>query len=147
MNSVDPSELDKFSKLKQEWWDVEAKLKTLHDINEARISFIVEHVNLQDKTVLDVGCGGGILTEALAQKGVKSITGVDLERNAINVAKEHAKENKLDIEYQFCGIENIDSSQMYDVITCLEMLEHVPEPEVIIHHLCKHLKPNGSNAR
>lgn len=143
MSNVDISELKKFANLKDEWWDLDGKLKTLHDINSARISFILEHTSVINKAVLDVGCGGGILTEALAKNSPNSIMGIDLEKNALDVAQSHAKENNLEINYQNIAIENLDDNLQFDVITCLEMLEHVPDPAAIVYELCQHLKPEG----
>lgn len=140
--TVDPDEIDKFSKLSNDWWDKEGKLKTLHDINEARLQFIQKHATLKNQQTLDMGCGGGILTEALAKAGALT-TGVDLSESAIQVAKQHASQQNLNINYLHCAIEDLDSSLKFDVITCLEMLEHVPDPETLLNKLCQHLKPNG----
>ena len=144
MSTVSSEELDKFSKLKSEWWDPNGSLKTLHDINETRISFITNHVDLGNKIVMDMGCGGGILTESLANASPLKITGIDLEPNAIEVAKKHAQSSQLKIEYLNESIEDHPLERQYDVITCLEMLEHVPVPELLLNKLCMHLKPGGS---
>ncbi len=142
MGTVDPTEIKKFAELSQEWWDLNGKLKTLHDINNTRMGYILSHTPLRNKKVLDLGCGGGILTEALAKAGAIA-TGLDLEINAINVAKSHALENDLVINYEHCAIENLNPTLKFDVITCLEMLEHVPNPLSIIKQLSHHLEPNG----
>jgi 2-polyprenyl-6-hydroxyphenyl methylase/3-demethylubiquinone-9 3-methyltransferase len=142
MSTVDPKEIEKFAKLSQHWWDLEGELKTLHDINPARMGFIKQHATLKNKDVLDLGCGGGILTEALAKAGANA-TGLDLEKNAIKVAQKHAVDNNLEINYIHCALEDLDINIKFDVITCLEMLEHVPDPEPLIAKLCLHLKPNG----
>ena len=143
MPTVDPNEINKFAKLSEHWWDLDGELKTLHDINQTRLNYIAQHVSLQGKTVLDMGCGGGILTEGLASAGALA-TGVDLEAGAIKVAKEHAQKSKLDIEYIHSAIEDLPAERQFDVITCLEMLEHVPDPSPLITKLCQHLKPNGT---
>lgn len=143
MPTVDPNEINKFAKLSEHWWDLDGELKTLHDINQTRLNYITQHVSLHGKTVLDMGCGGGILTEGLASAGALA-TGVDLEAGAIKVAKEHAQKSKLDIEYIHSAIEDLPAERQFDVITCLEMLEHVPDPAPLITKLCQHLKPNGT---
>jgi 2-polyprenyl-6-hydroxyphenyl methylase/3-demethylubiquinone-9 3-methyltransferase len=143
MSTVDPNEVEKFANLSEHWWDKEGQLRTLHDINQTRLDYILANTVLQNKTVLDMGCGGGILTEALAKAGAVA-TGVDLEPGAIQVATKHAKENQLNIEYLNCAIEALDLSRQFDIITCLEMLEHVPDPESLLKRLCLHLKPGGT---
>lgn len=142
MNNVDPIEIEKFSKHSKHWWDLKGPLKTLHDINDTRINFIKSHTDLSNKAVLDMGCGGGILTEALAKEGAFA-TGIDLASESIKVAKKHAVENNLNIDYLDCPLEELSLTKKYDVITCLEMLEHVPDPQAIIKKLCLHLKPKG----
>lgn len=130
-------ELHKFSLLKDEWWQKDGALKTLHDINPTRLAFIKSFVDLADKKVLDLGCGGGILTEALADAGANCV-GVDAEEQAIKVAKAHNPK----IEYLASYVEDL-SYQNFDIIVCMEMLEHVDEPQDIIKHCKKMLKPGG----
>lgn len=142
MIAADPNEIEKFAQLSQHWWDPHGPLRTLHDINATRLQFIEENCQLANKQVLDLGCGGGILTESLAKAGALT-TGVDLEAKAIQVAQAHALENNLQIDYINCPIEDLDLKKTYDVITCMEMLEHVPSPEAILQELKLHLKPGG----
>lgn len=143
MPNVDDQEVEKFSKLKDQWWNKNGALKTLHDINPTRLAYILQYCpSLKGKKVLDVGCGGGILTEALANEGA-NVTAIDLAPEAINVAKEHATQQGLDINYQMIALEDLGSDTQFELITCLEMLEHVPDPGAFIHALSKHLAPNG----
>lgn len=140
--NVDPKEVAKFSS-KDSWWDTSAEFKPLHDINPVRLEFIQQQINLQDKTVLDVGCGGGILTESLAKCGAK-VTGLDVNDEALEQAKAHAEKSKLAIEYVKMTIEKFaESKQQFDVITCMELLEHAPDPASIIHAAKKLIKPQG----
>lgn len=141
ISTVDADELNKFAALSQEWWDEAGALKTLHDINPARMAFIQQHTALADKRVLDIGCGGGILAEALAkQKAI--VCALDAEPEAIVIAKQHAAAAHLSIDYQHAYLEEYEASP-FDVITCMEMLEHVPKPEPIIEHAVRLLKPGG----
>ncbi|KTC86595.1 bifunctional 2-polyprenyl-6-hydroxyphenol methylase/3-demethylubiquinol 3-O-methyltransferase UbiG [Legionella brunensis] len=140
-STVDLREIAKFSSHAADWWDMEGPLKTLHDINPVRLRFIMRTCSLKNKKVLDVGCGGGILSEAMAIEGAK-VTGLDMASDALEVARVHALENKLSIDYVCCQIEDYDSEK-FDVITCMEMLEHVPEPQTIISHCARLLKPGG----
>lgn len=144
MNNFSTEELSHFSNLSEYWWDTEGPLRTLHDINSVRLDFILNHTNLLEKKVLDLGCGGGILSEALAKSGA-TVTAIDLEKNAIDVANKHAEKSHVNINYQCISIEDLSNKEQanYDVITCMEMLEHVPHPEKIIHYCAKLLKPQG----
>ena len=137
-------EVEKFDALAHQWWDTDGQLKTLHDINPARLAFIEQHVSLKNNTVLDVGCGGGILSEALAQKGAK-VTGIDLAENSIKVAQQHAQSKQLAINYQCLSIEQLAEQKpaSFDIITCLELLEHVPDPDIIISNCSQLIKPGG----
>jgi 2-polyprenyl-6-hydroxyphenyl methylase/3-demethylubiquinone-9 3-methyltransferase len=143
MNS-DIKEIGKFNNLAQNWWDINGELKTLHHINPIRLEFIKAHTSLANQSVLDVGCGGGILSEALAQQGA-IVTGIDLANQAIEIAKLHLYESKLNINYHCEDIKDFASKSQikYDIITCLELLEHVPDPEYIIEHCSTLLKPGG----
>jgi 2-polyprenyl-6-hydroxyphenyl methylase/3-demethylubiquinone-9 3-methyltransferase len=143
--NVDQKEIDKFSNLAHRWWDKQGEMKALHDINPLRMAFILENVtSLCDKNVLDVGCGAGVLTESLAQNGGKA-TGIDLAEDSINVAKLHTLESNLTIDYQVVSVENFadKNPEKFDIITCMEMLEHVPDPSSIITSCVKLLKPGG----
>ena len=139
--SIDAAEVAKFAQHANQWWDTEGPLKTLHDINPVRIQFIQKFIDFTDQTVLDVGCGGGVLSEGMALKGA-IVTGLDVESHAIESAKAHAKQNKLSIKYICKAIETFDAKP-YDFVTCLEMLEHVPTPQLVLDHCARLLKPGG----
>jgi 2-polyprenyl-6-hydroxyphenyl methylase/3-demethylubiquinone-9 3-methyltransferase len=140
--SVDQQEIAKFAQYANDWWDTQGPLRTLHDINETRLRFIAQHIKLKDSRILDVGCGGGILCEAMSKAGAK-IVGVDAEVQAIKVATEHAKKNNLSIEYYCTALEEYEAEPV-DAVTCMELLEHVPYPELIIQHCTRLLKPGGT---
>ena len=144
MNNFDQQELDKFSKLADEWWNPNGKFKPLHLINPLRVSYIEDKVELRGLDILDIGCGGGILSEALSQKGA-NVTAIDLADGPLEVAKIRQKESKLDIRYEKKSTsELVDEGNKYDVITCLEMLEHVPDPAEIVKD-CADLTKNGGH--
>ena len=142
--NVDPSEVEKFNQIAHKWWDPTSEFKPLHDINPLRLNFINQNCLLMDKKVLDVGCGGGILSESMAQLGAK-VTGLDQSDIAIKIAQLHSKENNLSIDYKLLNIEDFikKTKIKFDVITCLEMVEHVPNPASIIEACSKLLKKNG----
>ncbi len=144
MINVDATEINKFSALAHKWWDKTSEFKPLHDINPLRLNYIDAAVNLRGKTVLDVGCGGGILSESMAQKGAK-VTGIDLGEKALKVAQLHSLESGVEVEYQLISVEALAENQpaSFDVVTCLEMLEHVPDPASVIAACAKLVKPNG----
>ena len=143
-NNVDAAELNKFSELAHQWWDKTSQFKPLHDINPLRLNYINDIVSLKGKTVLDVGCGGGILSESMAEKGAK-VTGIDLGEKALKVATLHSLESGVAVDYRLIAVEELAQQQpaSYDVITCLEMLEHVPDPASIVAACAKLVKPGG----
>lgn len=142
--NTDTDEIKKFDKVAQTWWDLKGEMGTLHTINPLRLKFITDGLDLSGRKVLDVGCGGGILTEALAKSGAHA-TGIDLSNDSIEAAKIHARQAGIDVEYRYENIEETASKfeGQFDAITCMEMLEHVPEPGKIIAACSKLLKPGG----
>lgn len=142
--SARADELDKFNRLADQWWDEEGAFAALHAINPLRMAFITERATIEGAQVLDVGCGGGILSEALAQAGAE-VTGLDLASEALDAARQHAREHDLSIDYQLADIIPFAQAhpQKYDVVTCMEMLEHVDEPARIIQALATAVKPGG----
>ena len=144
-DNIDYKEVEKFNLLAHKWWDKTSEFKPLHQINPLRLNFITSKIKLSGARVLDVGCGGGILSESLAKEGAK-VTGIDQGANVIKVAKLHMKESDLDIDYKQLNIEDYFklNKEKFDVITCLEMLEHVPDPSSIIERCAALLKPGGT---
>jgi len=142
--NFDAEELAKFESLASRWWDPESEFKPLHEINPLRLNYIDQQTQLEGKKVLDIGCGGGILTESMARCGAK-VKGIDLGEAPLAVAKIHAKEQNLDVEYQAIATEDIAEQEpnSYDVVTCMEMLEHVPDPASIVAACEKLVKPEG----
>ena len=143
-NNINPDEVDKFNRLASDWWDSNGPLRTLHDINPIRLNYIIDNVALEGRRVLDVGCGGGILTEALAQRGA-NVQGLDASDAVVRVARQHAQENNLEIEYIAGRLEDFaaENPDCYDVLTCMELLEHVPEPEALLQTCARLLRPGG----
>ena len=143
--NVSQEEIDKFNELAHKWWDEGSEFKPLHDINPLRLDFIHQKINLKNKKVLDVGCGGGILSESMAKLGAH-VTGIDMGEKVINIAKLHAQQSDIDIDYQCTSIEAqaLKYKATFDVITCMEMLEHVPEPSAIVSLCATLLKPGGT---
>ena len=137
-------ELDKFDDLAQRWWDPRGPQKALHALNPARLGYVAERVQLRDAAVLDVGCGGGLLSEALAQAGAK-VTAIDLAPNLLKVARLHGLESGIKVDYREMPVEALaeQAPASFDATTCMEMLEHVPEPASIIEACAKLLKPGG----
>ncbi len=144
MSNADPIELEKFSQLAHKWWDPNSEFKPLHDINPLRLGYIDRIASLSDKTVLDVGCGGGILTESMAGLGAK-VTGIDLAEKPLQVARLHLLESGKRVEYRKVAVEELaeERPEHYDVVTCMEMLEHVPDPARVVAACAKLVKPNG----
>ena len=142
--NVDQSEIAKFSTLAHRWWDINSEFKPLHSINPLRLSWIKSMVDLNGKRVLDVGCGGGILAESLAQSGAET-TGIDLSDKALKVAELHALESGVHVQYRAISTEALADiePEQYDVVTCMEMLEHVPDPASVIQACSKLVKPGG----
>lgn len=142
--NIDSAEIAKFNAMASRWWDPNGEMKPLHEINPLRMQFIEQNIDAFDLNILDVGCGGGILSESLALRGAK-MTGIDMAEASIHVAKLHQHESKLSIDYHITTVEDFAKLHpgQFDVITCMELLEHVPDPESIIHACATLLKPNG----
>ena len=145
MANVDATELNKFAELAHKWWDKNSEFKPLHEINPLRLNFIDKAVDLHSKTVLDVGCGGGILSEAMAAKGAK-VMGIDLGEKALKVAQLHGLETSIKVDYRLVAVEKLaeEAPASFDVVTCMEMLEHVPDPASVILACSRLVKPGGS---
>ncbi|SHN89544.1 bifunctional 2-polyprenyl-6-hydroxyphenol methylase/3-demethylubiquinol 3-O-methyltransferase UbiG [bacterium endosymbiont of Bathymodiolus sp. 5 South] len=146
MSNVDIDEVNKFAALASRWWDKNSEFKPLHDINPLRLNYIKEKCggSLKDKKILDVGCGGGILAESLALEGA-IVTGIDMAEAGLEVAKLHLLESGLEVDYQKIPVEDFakDNAQAFDIVTCLEMLEHVPDPSSIIKACSALVKADG----
>jgi 2-polyprenyl-6-hydroxyphenyl methylase/3-demethylubiquinone-9 3-methyltransferase len=142
--NADPAELEKFSNLAHRWWDPEGEFRPLHDINPLRLDWIAAHAALEGAAVLDVGCGGGILAEAMARRGAR-VTGIDLSDKALKVAELHLHESKLSIDYQKVDVEEYAAArpETYDLVTCMELLEHVPEPASMVAACARLVRPGG----
>ena len=142
--NVDPAEIAKFEALASRWWDPTSEFKPLHDINPLRLDFIDERVDLKGKTVLDVGCGGGILAEAMAARGA-TVTGIDLGEAPLAVARLHLKESGQQVDYQRISVEALAEQHpaAFDAVTCMEMLEHVPDPASVVAACRRLVKPGG----
>jgi 2-polyprenyl-6-hydroxyphenyl methylase/3-demethylubiquinone-9 3-methyltransferase len=142
--NVDPNEIRKFEELASRWWDKNSEFKPLHDINPLRANWIDNLAPVAEKKVLDVGCGGGILAESLAQRGAQ-VTGIDMGDAPLGVAKLHQLESGLSIDYQKSTAEDFaqQHENAFDVVTCLEMLEHVPDPSSVVQACAKMVKPGG----
>jgi 2-polyprenyl-6-hydroxyphenyl methylase/3-demethylubiquinone-9 3-methyltransferase len=144
MINVDPRELEKFSQLAHRWWDTESEFKPLHDINPLRLDHIDRIASLPGKRVLDVGCGGGILSEAMAERGA-TVTGIDLADKPLKVAQLHLLESGQEVEYIKMSAEELARKrpESYDVVTCMELLEHVPDPAATVRACAELVKPDG----
>ncbi|MDX9706490.1 MAG: bifunctional 2-polyprenyl-6-hydroxyphenol methylase/3-demethylubiquinol 3-O-methyltransferase UbiG [Azospira sp.] len=144
MINADPTELQKFSDLAHRWWDPKSEFRPLHEINPLRLDWIDRHVGLAGKKVLDVGCGGGLLSEGMAAYGA-NVTGIDLSEKALGVARLHLLESGRSVDYRHTSAESLagEEAGSYDVVTCLEMLEHVPDPASTIAACAALAKPGG----
>lgn len=144
MINADPNELQKFSDLAHRWWDPKSEFKPLHDINPLRLDWIDANAGLAGKRVLDVGCGGGLLSEGMAERGAQ-VTGIDLSEKALGVARLHLLESGRSVDYRHISAESMAAEMpgSFDVVTCLEMLEHVPDPASTVAACAKLVKPGG----
>ena len=142
--NVDPLELDKFSQLAHRWWDPGSEFRPLHEINPLRLDHIDRIATLSGKTVLDVGCGGGILAESMAKRGAR-VTGIDLAEKPLKVAQLHLLESGLQVDYRMIAAEELarDAPHRFDIVTCMEMLEHVPDPAATVKACAELVKPGG----
>ncbi|KZE32651.1 bifunctional 2-polyprenyl-6-hydroxyphenol methylase/3-demethylubiquinol 3-O-methyltransferase UbiG [Crenobacter luteus] len=145
MSNVDEHEIDKFSQIAHKWWDKDSEFKPLHEINPLRLGYIDDHSGgLAGKTVLDVGCGGGILAESMAVKGA-TVTGIDLAKKSLKVAQLHSLESGVAVNYRCVPVEELaaEAPASFDVVTCMEMLEHVPDPQSVVDACARLVKPDG----
>lgn len=142
--NADPLELKKFSDLAHQWWDPTSEFRPLHEINPLRLEWINSLAPLAGKTVIDIGCGGGILAESMAKKGAK-VTGIDLSEKALKVADLHSLESGVQLRYELIAAEDMAAREAasFDIVTCMEMLEHVPDPQAIVAACAKLAKPGG----
>jgi len=143
--NIDAAEVRKFTAFDQDWWDPKGKLKALHDINGLRLSFIETCSPLEDCRVLDMGCGGGILAEAMAANGA-TVTGIDISRSALAAARAHAQKSGLAIDYRHATVEEManNTSGRFDLVTCMELLEHVPDPGAVVYACSRLVRDGGS---
>jgi 2-polyprenyl-6-hydroxyphenyl methylase/3-demethylubiquinone-9 3-methyltransferase len=144
MLNADPAELDKFGDLAHRWWDPNSEFKPLHDINPLRLDWIDAAIGLSGKRVIDVGCGGGLLSEGMAVRGAE-VTGIDLSEKPLGVAKLHLLESGQKVDYRKISAEQMaaEMPSAFDAVTCLEMLEHVPDPASIVASCARLVKPGG----
>ncbi len=144
MDNADYNELRKFDDLAHRWWDPEGEFRPLHDINPIRLEYIERHTSMVGKQVVDVGCGGGILAEGMAARGAE-VTGIDMAAQVIAVAKQHAEDAQLAIDYRVQAAESLaaEAAGQFDIVTCMELLEHVPDPRPTIAALATLAKPGG----
>ena len=142
--NVSQAEIDKFGQLARRWWDENGPQRALHELNPARLGYVAERVSLRGARVLDVGCGGGLLSEALARSGA-IVTALDLAPELIDIAKLHLLESQLKVDYRLQSVESMAEQVpgTFDAITCMEMLEHVPDPAAILRACAQLLKPGG----
>ena len=143
-DNIDKAEVEKFEALASRWWDTNSEFKPLHEINPLRLNYIDQYAQISGKKVLDVGCGGGILAESMAARGA-IVTGIDAGQAPLTVARLHALESNIEVEYRNITAEHLAAEQTgsFDVVTCMEMLEHVPDPASVIEACAKLVKPGG----
>lgn len=143
-SNVDARETEKFSALAASWWDLNGPMHTLHVVNPLRMDFIARSCELRDQKVLDIGCGGGVLAESMTRLGAR-VTGIDLSQDLLRIAQMHALEQNLAIEYRYISAEQLAEEQpgTFDVVTCMEVLEHVPRPDELVGACARLLKPGG----
>ena len=142
--NVDPAEISKFDAAAARWWDPNGEFRPLHDLNPARLDYIEARAGLAGRRVLDVGCGGGLLAEGMARRGAR-VTGIDLSPGALEVARLHALESGVTVDYRQLAVEELPDSDhdAFDLVTCLEMLEHVPDPAQVIQAISGLVRPGG----
>lgn len=144
MANVEAAEVNKFAELAHQWWDMQGVFKPLHQLNPLRLNYIDSRASLAGKRVLDVGCGGGILSESMAQRGAQ-VTGIDMAEKSLQVAQLHALESGIQVEYRCVAVEALaqEAPHTFDVVTCMEMLEHVPDPASVVRACATLVKPGG----
>jgi len=144
-SNIDPQEVAKFQAMADLWWQRRGEFKALHDINPVRLNYVAERAGLADREVLDVGCGGGLLAEAMARDGAR-VTGIDMVPEALAVARGHARETGVTVDYQTAAAESWaqDHAAAYDVVTCMELVEHVPDPDSLVRACAALVRPGGS---
>ena len=146
MHNINDAEIKKFDELAHKWWDTDGEFRALHDINQLRLDFILQRSNLTSGPAIDVGCGGGILTESLAKISPTNVTGIDLANKALEVAKLHAKISGVEVDYRAISAEDlsIEYDSNFETLSCMEMLEHVPSVEESIDSCARLVKPGGN---
>lgn len=144
ISNADQAELENFNRLSHKWWETDGEFAALHKINPLRLSFMQSHLPITKQKILDIGCGGGILSESMAKLNAE-VTGIDLAEEVLQIAKLHALESEVAVDYQLIAAEQHASNHPshYDIVTCMEMLEHVPDPQSIITAAAKSVKPGG----
>lgn len=142
--NVDPAEIEKFSELASRWWDPDSEFRPLHQINPLRLAYIEQQGRVAGTRAIDVGCGGGILAEAMAARGAE-VTGIDMSEKALSVARLHALDSERDIDYQLIAAEEMAARHAgeFDLVTCMEMLEHVPDPASVVEACARLVRPGG----
>ncbi len=143
-NNIDPAEIAKFDAMADLWWDRRGQFKALHDINPVRLGYVRDRTVLEGRAVCDVGCGGGLLSEALAKAGAR-VTGIDMSAEALAIAGRHAQQHQLSIEYRQSSAERFSErhAEKFDIVTCMELLEHVPDPDSLIRACSRLVKRGG----